>query len=200
MRAAGIICLLAASFALTCVGFFVLRLSDDLHGVTQDTRAELLQVDTTLGKLNARLEELKPILTQSKDTVAELHASARIAHRYLDSDDFNAAFQNMVAASRESVRVQESAQKALDSVPGLIAETHRAVHDVDAAVNDPAIKATLDEVQKTSANVTQVTANLAATTEKIDRKAEQMLKPASLLNRIGKTLLGWTSVAVKIFY
>lgn len=87
-------------------------------------------------------------------------------------------------------------QQVSGQLVGVLEATHQTLDSTNALVQDKAIKQTLANLDASTSNAVQITQHLDSTANHIDgmslaleKRVDQMLKPASLVKRIFMTLL-----------
>jgi ABC-type transporter Mla subunit MlaD len=156
----------AGVFSLIAVGVFMLQLrqtAKDLEQTSVEIRRTVTGVDSALNDpykgLKPTLQNVNAILLQVGNAADETQAAAREQREALKvlNVKMNAVLDQVNTDLKTFDEVQRSTKAALDKLPALLDETTKTVASTNKLISDPAIPATLGNVNKVTNDVAGVT-------------------------------------------
>lgn len=175
------------------------RIEKDLHGISQNTNAALIQIGLTTDEVRrAAIEQRRYWNETSKETtktIASVHDLIEHTDRNINEGLLPDAASLVSETHRNVVQIGESTDVALKSLDGTLEQLTVAAAAMTRQAENPDIQKTVAALASTTQNISVATENLSAASKDIRDRVHQMTKPASMAVRIGSTLLG---VAAKV--
>lgn len=206
--------LLAASFALVCLGIFALQASQAVRSVAGNSSRVSEHADALIASLNATFDDprqgIKPtlqnvnaILLQAGLATGEVQGAAREQRAYWNTIGSNSS--NLIAdldkAAKQADRTVDTVNLAvnaitnatvstLDSVPPTLVRANQGLEAATRTLNDTNLILESPTIPATQANIQTISSNAAHTSATIDSFATRITKPASFIKQLVLRLAG----------
>lgn len=164
----------------------------ETRDLVKDTRKK---VDDTSSNLNAILIQAGLAADEARQASIEQHAYLAQMNKNLDQtfSEINLT----IAQVRDTTQkvggdVHETSQatvNALNGLPPLLNQADKTLQATEKVITDPHIPATLNQIDQTMTAVTGTMQNVEKTTGHIEKRVQQLTKPASLTKRIFTSIL-----------
>lgn len=203
---------LAGIALLVCAAIFFVsarKTVADVGQAAKESASAVAQLQVTIADANERLYRkggLVDIATKTMLHVDRVAGEAAIttAHERIYWDTTSKKIISLLSATEHTIKgIDETQQRvggraeqdladldlALKQLPPLLSQARVDLESVNTLVTDPSIPATLQNLATTSENTAAAMGQVAKTMTIVEKKAEQLTKPASLLKSIGVGLL-----------
>lgn len=163
------------------------KVSDEIHGTSQNLNAVLIQLGLTADQ--ARLASMEQRAYWRKNSL-ETHQVLASVKRTVDDADLGLQVL-VVAADKQLNGTGEKLQSSLLHLGNVADDMDRLMLHTDQTLYQagPSVQATLDNVQKTSASLAAASDSIAGASKDIEVKVHQLTRPAKWWMTVGGAIL-----------